>query len=190
MHPVGIGGRAGDGHIPVHFCLRLKAEHQLAGDFTAPLFDSALECSQLPGRKCAGHPFLQPEEEIFGNGAGLFIEPLLNLWPDCFKGVHTRTISSWPVGSLAMCRTHFTIAPRSRKTGDETPQLRGGLGNFGSADADFQSGRAVAVLLEFRSIIAPGPVPPTFAGVVPCSRLKHPSVPGGAHTVSLAGGIS
>jgi hypothetical protein len=83
MHPVGIGSGGGNGHIPVHFCLGFKTEHQLAGDFTSPLFDPALECSQLPWRECAGHAFLQTVEQIFGIGVGLFIEPLLNLWLDC-----------------------------------------------------------------------------------------------------------
>src|SRR5579862_8634034 len=47
---------------------------------------------------------------------------------------------------------------------------------------------ALAALLEFHSAIEPDPAPPTFAGVVPCTRLKRLSGPRGAHTVWPAGG--
>src|SRR6266849_2131647 len=53
-----------------------------------------------------------------------------------------------------------------------------------------QAAPALAVLLECRSAIAPGPVPPTSGAVVPCTPLRHLFVPRDAHTVSLAGGTS
>ena len=122
----------------VDFCLRSKSQHQLAGDFTAPLFDSALESPQLPRRESAGHASLQSEEQFFAVGVGLFVEPLLDLRPDRFKRVHTSAIGSWPAASLSVCRPHFTIAPHSGKAGDEATQLRGRLSRFGVGDTDFK----------------------------------------------------
>ena len=74
----------------------------------------------MPWRENAGHAFLQAAEQFFGIGVGLFVEPLLNLQPDGFKWVRTSAICAWPTGPLAMCRTHFTIAPHGGKTGYET----------------------------------------------------------------------
>ena len=122
----------------MHFCLRFKTKHQLACDFTAPLFDSSLESSQLPRRESAGHALLQTEEKIFCISVGPFVEPLLNLRPDGFKWVHTSTIGSWTAGSLAMCRTHFPIAPHGGKAGDEAAQLRGRLSHLGVDDTEFK----------------------------------------------------
>src|SRR5580700_7612528 len=124
MHPVGIDGGSDGVHFWFRFRLRFKTHHQLAGDGATPLFDSSLESSQLPWRESAGHAFPQTEEQLFGIGVRLFVEPLLNLRPDGFKWVYTSAIGAWPVGPFAMCRTHFTIAPHRGKTGDETAQLR------------------------------------------------------------------
>src|ERR1700688_4484678 len=99
-----MDGGTGGTNVSVHFCFKSKSHHQLAGDFTAPLFDSALESAQLPWRESADHAFLQTEEKLFSIGVRLFVEPLLNLRPDCFKWVHTSAISSWPAASLSMCR--------------------------------------------------------------------------------------
>src|SRR3981081_118041 len=110
--------------FPFHLCLGFKAQHQPACDFTAPMFDPSLESSQLPWRESAGRGFLQTEEQIFGIGVGLFVEPLLNLWPDCFKWVRPSAPGSRSAGSLTMCRTHFAIAPHRRKTGDKAAQFR------------------------------------------------------------------
>ena len=81
---------------------------------------------------------LQPLEQRLGRRIGLLVEPLLNPRPDGFKWVHASAIASWPAGSLAMGRTHFTLAPHRRKTGDETTQLRGGASRFGVGDTNFQ----------------------------------------------------
>lgn len=71
-------------------------------------------------------------------GVRRFVEPLLNLWPDGFLWVYASAIGSWPGGCLAMCRTHLTIAPHSRKAGDETAQRRGGWSRFDVGDTDFK----------------------------------------------------
>ena len=63
----------------MHFCLRFETKHQLACDFTAPLFDSSLESSQLARRKSVGHALLQAEEEIFCISVRPFVKPLLNI---------------------------------------------------------------------------------------------------------------
>ena len=165
-------------------------KHQLAGDFTAPLFDSALESSQLPWRERAGHAFLQTEEQIFGIGVGLFVEPLLNLRPDCFKWVHTSAIGSWPAGSLAMCRTHFPIAPHGGKTGDEAAQLRGRLSRFGVDDTDFKlrqhSLRFSNFAQQSNRVQRRQRLPELFLAL----RLKHLPGPRDVHTGSLAGDTS
>src|ERR1700677_11410 len=137
MHPVGIDGGSDGVHFWFRFRLRFKTQHQLAGDCATPLFDSSLESSQLPWRESAGHAFLQTEEQLFGIGSGLFVEPPLNLGPDCFKWVLTSAISPWPAASLAMGRAHFTVAPHSGKTGDETTQLRGRWSRLGVGNTDF-----------------------------------------------------
>ena len=87
-------GRAG---LPADFRFRLKTQHQFASDLTAPLFDSSLESAQLSGRERAGRAFLQTDEQLFGIGVGLFVEPQLNLRPGCFKWVHTSAIGPWRV---------------------------------------------------------------------------------------------
>src|SRR5215831_15079438 len=71
---------------------------------------------------------------------------------------------------------------RSRSTPETMEPLRPG--------PHHQAAPALAVLLESHSAIEPGPAPPTSAGVVPGTFLKHLFVPRDAHPVSLAGGTS
>lgn len=60
------------------------------------------------------------------------------MWPDRFKWVDPGAIGSWPIASLAMCWTHFTIAPRCRKTDGEAAQRRGCLGSVGAGVTDLE----------------------------------------------------
>ena len=65
-----------------------------------------------PGAKAPGIAFLQTEEQLFGIGIGLFVEPLLNLWPDCFKWVRASAPGSRSTG----CSCDVLDALRHRAT--------------------------------------------------------------------------
>src|SRR5579862_7682315 len=82
---------------------------------------------------------------------------------------------------------HRAKLSQDRRRSRSTPSL---LGQFRCWRYRFRVAPAFAVLLEFRSAIAPDPVPPTFGATVPCSPLKHPSAPRGVHMGLLVGGTS
>ena len=127
----------GRAQSPVHFCFRLNPEHQPACDLTTPLLDPALESSQSSTWESPGHAFLQTKKQVFGIGVRLFVEPLLDLWPDRFKRVRASAPGSRSTGSLAMGRAHFAIAPHCRKAGYETAQVLAYWKSFGVSNTHF-----------------------------------------------------
>src|SRR5436190_13932298 len=101
---------------------------------------------------------------------------------ECDKFV-ARSFSCDVSDALPHLATQWKGWRRSRSTPGSVEPLRRGR-------HPLQAAPALAVLLEFRSAIAPGPVPPTSAGVIPCTRLKYPSVPRDVHTVLRASDTS
>src|SRR5450755_68196 len=82
---------------------------------------------------------------------------------------------------------HRAKLSQGRRRNRSTPWL---LGQFRCWRYRLRAARAFAVLLEFRSVIAPDPVPPMFGATLPCSRLKHLAGPRGVHTALPVGGTS
>jgi hypothetical protein len=117
--------------------LLLHPEYQPAGDLTAPLSDSPLERSKLPRWKPLRRARLQTQKQIFSIGVRLFIQPLLDEGPDLLEGVFPCAPSARTGRSLAVCRAHFPIPPRRRKTRHETVQWLGGWSDW-ARDANFQ----------------------------------------------------
>jgi hypothetical protein len=110
--------------------LDIGAEHQSAGDRSAPFLYSSLQCAELAGIEGHRQLSLKPMKQFFRVGIGPLIEPLFDHRPDALKWINASSPRSRSSGLFAVCGANLSVAPGRRQIFDEPIQFLAGLGSL------------------------------------------------------------